>query len=68
MILYIRFKRLTMGSIDSPFLAINTVPYHLDQILKTTLTLKQAAEFIKRNLYVDDLIGATDSIEGATKL
>ena len=57
-----------MGSVDSPFLAINTVHHHLDQIIKTKPKLKQAAEFIKRYLYVDDLIGATDSIEEATKL
>ena len=57
-----------MGSVDSPFLAINTVHHHLEQIMKTTPKLKQAAEFIKRYLYVDDLIGATDSIEEATKL
>ena len=63
-----RFKRLTMGSVDSPFLAINTVHHHLEQIIKTNPKLKQAAEFIKRYLYVDDLIGATDSIEEATKL
>ena len=63
-----RFKRLTMGSVDSPFLAINTVHHHLDQIIKTKPKLKQAAEFIKIYLYVDDLIGATDSIEEGTKL
>ena len=63
-----RFKRLTMGSVDSPFLAINTVHHHLDKMIKTNPKLKQAAEFIKRYLYVDDLIGATDSIEEATKL
>ena len=57
-----------MGSVDSPFLAINTVHHHLEQIIKTNPKLKQAAEFIKRYLYVDDLIGATDSIEEATKL
>ena len=51
-----------------PFLAINPVHHHLDQIIKTKPKLKQAAEFIKRYLYVDDLIGATDSIEEATKL
>ena len=57
-----------MGSVDSPFLAINTVHHHLDKMIKTNPKLKQAAEFIKRYLYVDDLIGATDSIEEATKL
>ena len=57
-----------MGSVDSPFLAINTVHHHLEQMMKTNQKLKQAVEFIKRYLYVDDLIGATDSIEEATKL
>jgi len=63
-----RFKRLTMGSVDSPFLAINTVHYHLDQIIKEQPHLKPAAEFIKKYLYVDDLIGATDTIQEAIKL
>ena len=30
-----RFKRLTMGSVDSPFLAINTVHHHLENVTKT---------------------------------
>lgn len=63
-----RFKGITMGSVDSPFLVINTVHYHLDQIIKTNPKLKQATEFIKRYVYVDDLIGASDSIEQVTKL
>ena len=63
-----RFKRLTMGSVDSPFLAINTVHHHVDQIIKTKPNLKEAAEFIKKYLYVDDLIGATDSVEQAINL
>ena len=58
-----RFKRLTMGSVDSPFLAINTVHHHLDKMIKTNPKLKQAGDFIKRYFYVDNLIGATDSIE-----
>ena len=40
----------------------------MDQIIETNHKLKQAAEFIKRYLYVDDLIGATDTIEEAIKL
>ena len=63
-----RFKRLTIGSTDSPFLAIYTVHHHLNQIIKKQPKLKQAAEFIKKYLYVDDLIGATDTIEEAIKL
>ena len=63
-----RFERFAIGSVDTPFLAINTVHHHLEQMIKTNPNLKQAAEFIKRYLYVDDLIGATDSIEEATKL
>ena len=57
-----------MGSVDSPFLAINTIHYHLDLIIKEQPHLKQAAEFIKKYLYVDDLIGATDTIQEAIKL
>ena len=30
-----RFKRLTSGLFDSPFLAINTVHHHLEQMMKT---------------------------------
>ncbi len=56
-----RFKRLTMGSVDSPFLAINTVHHHLDMIAKRYPDLKRAAIFIKEHLYVDDLLGAVDS-------
>ena len=51
-----RFKRLTMGTSDSPFLAIYTVHHHLNQIIKNQSKLKEAEEFIKRYLYVDDLI------------
>ena len=57
-----------MGLVDSPSLAINTVHHHLDPIIKINPRLKQAAEFIKRHLYVDDLIGATNSFEEARKL
>ena len=57
-----------MGSVNSPFLAINTVHHHLDKIIDTNPKLASAAEFIKKYLYVDDLIGATDSVAEATKL
>ena len=57
-----------MGSVDTPFLANNTVHYHLDQIIKSNPKLKQAAEFIKKYLYVGDLIGATDTVEEAIKV
>lgn len=42
-----RFKRLALGSVDFPFLVINTAHHHLDQIIKTNPKLKQAAAFIK---------------------
>ena len=63
-----RFKRLTMGTVDSPFLAINTVHHHLDQIIKTNPELTNAANFIKNYLYVDDLLGAVDSEKEAILL
>ena len=63
-----RFKRLTMGTVDSPFLAINTVHYHLEQIIKTNPELTNAANFIKNHLYVDDLLGAIDSEKEAILL
>ena len=56
-----RFKRLTMGTVDSPFLAINTVHHHLQLTVKSNPELAKAAEFIKNHLYVDDLLGAVDS-------
>ena len=63
-----RFKRLTMGSVDSPFLAINTVRHHLANVAKTHPELRKAAQFIKDHLYVDDLLGAVDSVEEAIEL
>ena len=57
-----------MGSTDSPFLAINTVHYHLEEVVKSHPNLKHAAEFIKKYLYVDDLLGATDTINEAIEL
>ena len=63
-----RFKRLTMGSVDSPFLAINTVHHHLDNIAKSHPRLRKAAKFTKDHLYVDDLLGAVDSIEEAIEM
>ena len=63
-----RFKRLTMGSVDSPFLAINTVHHHLGNVAKTHPELRKAAQFIKDHLYVDDLLGAVDSVEEAIEL
>ena len=57
-----------MGSIDSPFLEVITVHHHQDKIVETSPKLASAADFIKRYLYVDDLIGATDSIAETTKL
>ena len=57
-----------MGSTDSLFLAINTVHYHLEEVVKSHPNLKHAAEFIKKYLYVDDLLGATDTINEAIEL
>ena len=63
-----KFLRLTMGTVDSPFLAINTVHYHLDQIAKEHPRLITAAEFVREHLYVDDLLGATDDVKVAINL
>ena len=63
-----RFKRLTMGTTDSPFLAINTVHHHLDQIAEEYPELKNTTEFVKDHLYVDDLLGAVDSAKEAIEL
>ena len=57
-----------MGSVDSPFLAINIVHHHLNDVVKSHPNLKQAAEFIKKYLYVDDLLGATDKTNKALEL
>ena len=62
------FKRLTMGTVDSPFLVINTVRHHLEEVVKTHPELAKAARFIKEHLYVDDLIGAVDKEEEAITL
>ena len=54
---------MTMGTVDSPFLAINTVHHHLEAVVKTRSKLAEAARFIKEHLYVDDLIGSVDEEE-----
>ena len=56
-------KTLTMGTVDSPFLAINTVHYHLQEVIKSHPELAKAATFIKEHLNVDNLIGAVDEAE-----
>ena len=56
-----RFKRLTMGTVDSPFLYLETIHYHLDKTAKEYANLKNACELIKKHLYVDDLMAAVNS-------
>ena len=63
-----RFKILTMGTVDSPFLSISTIHYHLDKTAKEEPELKEACELIKKHLYVDDLMAAVDSTSEAIKL
>lgn len=63
-----RFKRVTMGTTDSPFLSINTVHYHLDKVAKETPSLRMICQYIKDHLYVDDVMAAVNSEEEAMKL
>ena len=59
-----RFKRLTMASVDIPFLAINTIHHHhLENVAKTHPELQKTAKFIKDHLYVDGLLEQVDSVE-----
>ena len=57
-----------MGSVDSPFLTIITVNHNLDHIIEKEPKLADAAQSIKKYLYVDGLIGATCPVAEATKL
>ena len=63
-----RFKRLTMGTVDAPFLSLSTIHYHLDKTAKEEPSLREACELIKKHLYVDDLMAAVDSAPEAIKL
>ena len=58
-----RFKKLLMGTNDSPCLAISTVHYHLDKISKENPNLEKVCQLIKTHLYVDDLLLAVNMIE-----
>ena len=62
-----RFKRLTMGTVDSPFLSLSTIHYHLDKTAKEEPSLREDCELIKKHLYVDDLMAAVDSAPEAIK-
>ena len=53
---------------DSPFLSLSTIHYHLDKTAKEEPSLKEACELIKKHLYVDDLMAAVDSAQEAIKL
>ncbi|EPB76641.1 Pao retrotransposon peptidase [Ancylostoma ceylanicum] len=59
-----RFTRVTFGIKSSPFLLAGTTYYHLDNNTKET----SMAQEIKENLYVDNLILTTDTLEGAVNI
>jgi len=63
-----RFARLSMGTVDSPYLAIATIHYHLDQISIKYPHLKETCQFIKDHLYVDDLMASIKSTSKAIEL
>ena len=57
-----RFTRLPFGIISSPFLLANTIAFHLNREGTET------AQLIRENIYVDNVIYGTDTIEHAVKL
>ena len=63
-----RFRTLTMGRKDSPFLAIATVMLHLDKVAKEEPSLANAAEMIRQRLYVDNFLGGAKSVTEAIQL
>ncbi|KIH44215.1 hypothetical protein ANCDUO_25766 [Ancylostoma duodenale] len=59
-----RFTRVTFGIKSSPFLLARTTYYHLDNDTKE----KSLSQEIKENLYVDNLIMTTDTLENAVNI
>ncbi|PIO62856.1 hypothetical protein TELCIR_15570, partial [Teladorsagia circumcincta] len=55
------FTRITFGLLPSPFLLAATTHYHLDQCNDDAALVSQ----IKENLYVDNLIITTDTVQEA---
>ena len=56
-----RFKRMIMGTNDSPCLAISTIHLHLENIAKEKPHLRKTCELLKKHLYVDDFIISVDT-------
>jgi hypothetical protein len=52
-----RFKRILFGVISSPFLLIQTIHHHLNQISGSFGNKSEAklCDMIKRNLYMDNI-------------
>ena len=63
-----RFKRLTMGSVDSPFQVINTAYHYLENVSETHPKLRKASNYVKDHLYVDELLGEVDSVEDSIEM
>lgn len=60
-----RFRSITMGAKDSPFLAIATIHYHLDQLAQSNPEKIWILDLLRKHLYIDDLILSVDTIEEA---
>ena len=54
-----------MGAKDSPFLAIATIHYHLDQLAQSNPEKIWILDLLRKHLYVDDLILSVETIEEA---
>ena len=60
-----RFRSITMGAKDSPFLAIATIHYHLDQLAQSNPEKIWILNLLRKHLYVDDLILSVDTVDEA---
>merc|ERR1711894_168438 len=60
-----RFRSITMGAKDLPFLAIATIYYHLDQLAQSNPEKVWILDLLRKYLYVDDLILSVGTIEEA---
>merc|ERR1712148_154591 len=60
-----RFRSITMGAKDSPFLPIDTIHYHLDQLAQSNPEKIWILNLLRKHLYVDDLILSVDTVDEA---
>ncbi|XGW27806.1 hypothetical protein V3C99_007969, partial [Haemonchus contortus] len=58
-----RFTRVTFGLLSSPFLLAATICFHLDQYQGN----EELVEAVKENLYVDNLLLSSDTLDEAMK-